>query len=101
MIFNRGRHCETPSSPSRQAPPAVNNIPLPQGWTATSAGQDVVMVTLQPGSAEYNHVQTEFKKTLGSKTIHKIERVENIDLWESYSRYETVTKYFSIFYKVN
>ena len=62
-----------------------------------SAGQDVVMVTLQPGSAQYNHVQTEFKKTLSGKTIHKIERVQNIDLWESYSRYsEHSNKFFHI-----
>jgi hypothetical protein len=53
-----------------------------------TAGQDVVMVALQPGSPQYNHVQAQFKKTLSGKTIHKIERVQNIDLWESYSRYE-------------
>ena len=52
-----------------------------------SPDKDVVMVTLQPGSAQYNHAQTEFKKTLSNKTIHKIERVQNLDLWESYSRW--------------
>ena len=41
------------------------------------------MVALQPGSPHYNRVETEFKKTLKGKTIHKIERVQIIDLWES------------------
>ncbi len=87
MILNRGRQCQTAPSPSRPVLPAVNNVPLPQGWTAIPPGQDVAMVTVQPGSAQYNHVQTEFKKTLSGRTIHKIERMQNIDLWESYSRY--------------
>ncbi|XP_028418569.1 protein mono-ADP-ribosyltransferase PARP11-like [Dendronephthya gigantea] len=51
-----------------------------------SCDQDVSMVTLQQGSPEYLSVEAKFKITLSNKTIHKIERVQNMDLWESYSR---------------
>ena len=60
---------------------------LPREWTAMSENQDVALVPLDPSSNEYSQGEGEFRKTMRGKTIHKIERVQNEDLWESYSRY--------------
>lgn len=82
-------HRRQPAVPSQQSPlarPTSHSVTLPQGWTPMSSDQDVSMVTLQRSSPEYLRVEAKFNITLRGKTIHKIERVQNIDLWESYSR---------------
>lgn len=51
-----------------------------------TADQEFGMVNLAQTSEEYRLAESEFKKTMSGKIIHKIERIQNVDLWESYSR---------------
>ncbi|XP_066507279.1 protein mono-ADP-ribosyltransferase PARP14-like [Hoplias malabaricus] len=60
-----------------------NSEPLPGHWEDMK-GASVKRCKLQPGSQEYNSVETEFTKTGLQNTILSIERVQNSTLWKSY-----------------
>eukprot|EP00062_Callorhinchus_milii_P006503 gi/632947101/ref/XP_007888888.1/ PREDICTED: poly [ADP-ribose] polymerase 12 [Callorhinchus milii] len=56
---------------------------IPAHWDM-SAQSDVgyKVIQLQESSEEYNQVQTLFMRTMSSSTIRKIERIQNLPLWE-------------------
>ncbi|XP_036968283.1 uncharacterized protein LOC119027303 isoform X2 [Acanthopagrus latus] len=62
------------------------NLPdftLPLYWDSMTHGEAFKAVALQPSSAEYKSVKEAFKRTV-SKTVMKIERLQNIHLRKSY-----------------
>ncbi|KAM9335916.1 protein mono-ADP-ribosyltransferase PARP14-like [Symphorus nematophorus] len=62
------------------------NLPdftLPLYWDNMAAGEDLKKVVLQPSSAEYRTVKEAFKRTV-SKTVMKIERLQNVHLRRAY-----------------
>ncbi|KAM8746728.1 protein mono-ADP-ribosyltransferase PARP14-like [Acanthopagrus schlegelii] len=62
------------------------NLPdftLPLYWDSMTHGEAFKVVALQPSSAEYKSVKEAFKRTV-SKTVIKIERLQNIHLRKSY-----------------
>ncbi|XP_067843255.1 protein mono-ADP-ribosyltransferase PARP14 [Heptranchias perlo] len=69
-------------------------IELPATWTDMK-NQEVVMITLQRDTPEYNKVAETFRKSCQKTTVDiiKIERIQNRKLWQSYSvRKETVER---------
>ena len=60
-------------------------IALPKHW-APMPGHDstVHKVQLLPGSHEYQDVLRQFQATVGGVNVHKIERVQNPHLYQSY-----------------
>ncbi|KPP67513.1 poly-like [Scleropages formosus] len=63
----------------------LENLPdfsLPLNWDSMPNGQLFQTFILNPSSSEYQQVRREFKKV--SKTIIKIERIQNIRLRQSY-----------------
>ncbi|XP_043944102.1 protein mono-ADP-ribosyltransferase PARP12-like isoform X3 [Protopterus annectens] len=65
----------------KRRPTQTNNVP--SNWDK-SALPDVgyKLVPLPESSEEYNEIKTLFKKTMDSSTIQKIERIQNLSLWE-------------------
>uniref|UniRef100_A0A3Q3GGE1 Poly [ADP-ribose] polymerase n=1 Tax=Kryptolebias marmoratus TaxID=37003 RepID=A0A3Q3GGE1_KRYMA len=59
------------------------NLELPQHWESMH-GQYFKKVELQHYSSEYQKVATDFLKT-AKYSIHKIERVQNVFLWQAFS----------------
>jgi len=81
-------------------PPAVfhfnpDKLPVNEGWlpmdTETPAWTDLVPLGLQHESMRhlYMRVLAEFHKTLSQQDckVHKIYRVQNLDLWYKYQKY--------------
>ncbi|XP_019506502.1 PREDICTED: poly [ADP-ribose] polymerase 14 [Hipposideros armiger] len=58
-------------------------VELPSHWSDMKQ-QDVSLVELQPGNAEYDTVAKEFNQTCSHFKIKKIERIQNPRLWRSY-----------------
>ncbi|XP_029795296.1 protein mono-ADP-ribosyltransferase PARP14 isoform X2 [Suricata suricatta] len=56
---------------------------IPKHWSDMKQ-QDVCVVELQPGHAEYDTVASKFNQTCSHFYIEKIERIQNPDLWNSY-----------------
>ncbi|XP_072581149.1 protein mono-ADP-ribosyltransferase PARP14 isoform X3 [Vulpes vulpes] len=56
---------------------------IPEHWSDMKQ-QDVCVVELQPGHAEYDTVATKFNQTCSHLYIEKIERIQNPHLWNSY-----------------
>uniref|UniRef100_A0A9L0IUH2 Poly [ADP-ribose] polymerase n=1 Tax=Equus asinus TaxID=9793 RepID=A0A9L0IUH2_EQUAS len=56
---------------------------LPPHWSDMKQ-QNVCVVELQPGHPEYTTVASKFNQTCSNFTIEKIERIQNLDLWNSY-----------------
>ncbi|XP_044039273.1 protein mono-ADP-ribosyltransferase PARP14-like [Siniperca chuatsi] len=59
------------------------DFPLPLYWDNMAAGEVLKVVALQPSSAEYRTVKEAFKRTV-SKTVMKIERLQNVHLRRAY-----------------
>lgn len=82
--------CGIASSRTAERPPhsasLQGNVSLPNEWTPMTDDQEVVTVLLDSSSEQYCQGQREFLKTMNGRTIHKIDRIQNVDLWESYSR---------------
>ncbi|XP_060683064.1 protein mono-ADP-ribosyltransferase PARP14-like isoform X2 [Hemiscyllium ocellatum] len=59
---------------------------LPPNWSYMK-NQEVLIVVLQSGTQEYKDVAKTFKKSCGKTIVDivKIERVQNLKLWQSYS----------------
>ncbi|KAL4232309.1 Poly (ADP-ribose) polymerase [Mactra antiquata] len=61
------------------------DLSLPNTWKPMATTDTLLMVTLTPGSAEYQMVLTDFQRTLGRvPTIAKIERVQNKIMYTQY-----------------
>ncbi|XP_045707985.1 protein mono-ADP-ribosyltransferase PARP15 isoform X2 [Phyllostomus hastatus] len=60
-----------------------NNDDIPESWTDTNQ-QLFCVIQLQPGQSEYDAVKERFSQTCPSYTIEKIERIQNVFLWQSY-----------------
>ncbi|XP_030609932.1 protein mono-ADP-ribosyltransferase PARP14-like [Archocentrus centrarchus] len=64
----------------------LENLPdftFPLYWDNMAATETMKVVTLDPSSAEYHTVKEDFKRTV-SKTVMKIERLQNIHLRRAY-----------------
>ncbi|XP_035874078.1 protein mono-ADP-ribosyltransferase PARP15 isoform X2 [Phyllostomus discolor] len=60
-----------------------SNDDIPESWTDTNQ-QLFCVIQLQPGQSEYDAVKERFSQTCPSYTIEKIERIQNVFLWQSY-----------------
>ncbi|XP_077740585.1 protein mono-ADP-ribosyltransferase PARP14 isoform X6 [Canis aureus] len=60
-----------------------SEVVIPEHWSDMKQ-QDVCVVELQPGHAEYDTVATKFNQTCSHLYIEKIERIQNPHLWNSY-----------------
>nr|XP_060495764.1 protein mono-ADP-ribosyltransferase PARP14 isoform X5 [Panthera onca] len=60
-----------------------SEVGIPEHWSDMKQ-QDVCVVQLQPGHAEYDTVASKFNQTCSHFYIEKIERIQNPDLWNSY-----------------
>ncbi|XP_047730766.1 protein mono-ADP-ribosyltransferase PARP14 isoform X2 [Prionailurus viverrinus] len=60
-----------------------SEVGIPEHWSDMKQ-QDVCVVELQPGHAEYATVASKFNQTCSHFYIEKIERIQNPDLWNSY-----------------
>ncbi|XP_040887490.1 protein mono-ADP-ribosyltransferase PARP14-like [Toxotes jaculatrix] len=56
---------------------------LPLHWDNMAPGETMKVVALQPSSAEYRTIKQAFKQTV-SKTVVKIERLQNVHLHQAY-----------------
>ncbi|XP_032262571.1 protein mono-ADP-ribosyltransferase PARP14 isoform X1 [Phoca vitulina] len=58
-------------------------VKIPEHWSDMKQ-QEVCVVELQPGHAEYNTVASKFNQTCSHFYIKKIERIQNLNLWNCY-----------------
>ncbi|XP_066203706.1 protein mono-ADP-ribosyltransferase PARP15 [Saccopteryx leptura] len=56
---------------------------IPENWTDMNQQLSCV-IQLQPGESEYDNVKNKFFQICFSYTIEKIERIQNIFLWQDY-----------------
>ncbi|XP_055982684.1 protein mono-ADP-ribosyltransferase PARP14-like [Sorex fumeus] len=59
------------------------DVDIPSHWSDMKQ-QNACVVNLPPNHPEYNMVASEFNKTCATFVIEKIERIQNLDLWNSY-----------------
>ncbi|XP_020316936.2 uncharacterized protein LOC109870722 [Oncorhynchus kisutch] len=71
-----------PVHQASQCPAQQDN--LPQHWDTRPATTSVRLYPIQSGSPEYDEVLSLFRATCPDKTIIKIERVQNTNLWNSF-----------------
>ncbi|XP_024266414.1 protein mono-ADP-ribosyltransferase PARP15 isoform X2 [Oncorhynchus tshawytscha] len=64
--------------------PSAQQDNLPQHWDSKPATTSVRLYPVQSGSPEYDEVLSLFQATCPDKTIIKIERVQNTNLWNSF-----------------
>ncbi|XP_054431186.1 protein mono-ADP-ribosyltransferase PARP14 [Pteronotus mesoamericanus] len=60
-----------------------SEVEIPAHWSDMKQ-QDVCLVELQPGHAEYDKVANAFNQTCSQFSIKKIERIQNPHLWKAY-----------------
>ncbi|XP_069886170.1 protein mono-ADP-ribosyltransferase PARP14 isoform X2 [Dipodomys merriami] len=58
-------------------------VAIPANWSDMKQ-QNLCVVELQPGDSEYNKVADKFNETCSKFIIEKIERIQNLGLWNSY-----------------
>lgn len=58
-------------------------VEIPSHWINMNQ-QNVCIVNLPSSHPEYIHVASQFNKTCSTFIIEKIERIQNLDLWNSY-----------------
>uniref|UniRef100_A0ABM0GQU2 Poly [ADP-ribose] polymerase n=1 Tax=Saccoglossus kowalevskii TaxID=10224 RepID=A0ABM0GQU2_SACKO len=75
-------------SPRHKIPTLVESTctGLPSNWEVMPAGKDLAQYHLSPGSRDFQRVEDLFRKTMPSSnsTIVRIERIQNMELWEHY-----------------
>ncbi|XP_060634054.2 protein mono-ADP-ribosyltransferase PARP11 isoform X1 [Anolis sagrei] len=62
------------------------SIPMPSHWEKVNSEEPYQLIPLQRGTNEYNAVASYFGKTMDINQIRRIQRIQNIDLWEFYCR---------------
>ncbi|XP_016048066.2 protein mono-ADP-ribosyltransferase PARP14 isoform X2 [Erinaceus europaeus] len=60
-----------------------SEVEIPAHWSDMRQ-QNVLVVALQPSDPEYTAVASKFNQTCANFKIEKIERIQNLDLWNSY-----------------
>eukprot|EP01048_Picozoa_sp_COSAG05_P025240 COSAG05_NODE_6330_length_978_cov_2.601820_1_plen_264_part_10 len=66
----------------------------PANWTAQPAGQNCMLVDVSSGTAEYNAVRDRMRATMreADRQIQRVQRVQNVLLWEYYSMRKDLMK---------
>ncbi|XP_075756726.1 protein mono-ADP-ribosyltransferase PARP11 isoform X2 [Pelodiscus sinensis] len=57
-------------------------IPMPSHWENVNPEEPYQLIPLQKQTNEYNEVSSLFGKTMDSNRIKRIQRIQNLDLWE-------------------
>ncbi|XP_029453174.1 protein mono-ADP-ribosyltransferase PARP11 isoform X3 [Rhinatrema bivittatum] len=61
-------------------------IPMPAHWENVNTEEPYQLVPLLKQTHEYNEVADRFGKTVPSDRIKRVQRIQNIDLWEFFCR---------------
>ncbi|KAF7248063.1 Protein mono-ADP-ribosyltransferase PARP11 [Varanus komodoensis] len=62
------------------------SIPMPSHWENVNSEEPYQLVPLQKHTNEYNEVANHFGRTMDSNQIKRIQRIQNLDLWEFFCR---------------
>ena len=62
---------------------ALKVVDVPQNWSPQTS--DFVMIRIQKGTGEWDHVQGLVQATVPNAKIQSVERVQNMWLWEKYA----------------
>ena len=60
--------------------------PVPSNWSYTPASEPYTRVTLDSSSWEFKKVEQLFKASMSNVVVKKIDRVQNLFMWEKYRR---------------
>ena len=60
--------------------------PVPSHWSYTPASEPYTRVTLDSSSWEFKKVEQLFKASMSNVVVKKIDRVQNLFMWEKYRR---------------
>ncbi|XP_044273634.1 protein mono-ADP-ribosyltransferase PARP11 isoform X2 [Varanus komodoensis] len=66
------------------------SIPMPSHWENVNSEEPYQLVPLQKHTNEYNEVANHFGRTMDSNQIKRIQRIQNLDLWEFFCSSEFV-----------
>ncbi|XP_008706472.1 protein mono-ADP-ribosyltransferase PARP15 [Ursus maritimus] len=83
VFYDNMKKRENSISPVLQSTGVDTTYNLPEHWTDMNQQLSCV-IKLHPGQSEYNTVKDKFSETCPSYKIKKIERIQNICLWQSY-----------------
>nr|XP_021529654.1 poly [ADP-ribose] polymerase 15 isoform X5 [Aotus nancymaae] len=83
VFYDSMRKRDITVSPTFQSTFSATTYNLPEHWTDMNHQLSCV-VQLHPGQSEYNTIKDKFTQTCSSYTIEKIERIQNVFLWQSY-----------------
>ncbi|KAF6120827.1 poly(ADP-ribose) polymerase family member 15 [Phyllostomus discolor] len=83
VFYGNMKKREITTSPTFQSTSPKAAYDIPESWTDTNQ-QLFCVIQLQPGQSEYDAVKERFSQTCPSYTIEKIERIQNVFLWQSY-----------------
>ncbi|KAJ6668464.1 hypothetical protein lerEdw1_011946 [Lerista edwardsae] len=81
--------------PIKRAPFSINafsyicenqSIPMPSHWENVNSEEPYQLIQLQKQTNEYKDVSSFFGKTMDSNRIKRIQRIQNLDLWEFFCR---------------
>ncbi|XP_074050723.1 protein mono-ADP-ribosyltransferase PARP11 isoform X2 [Macrotis lagotis] len=61
-------------------------IPVPSHWENVNTEEPYQLIPLHKQTNEYNEVANLFGKTVDSNRIKRIQRIQNLDLWEFFCR---------------
>ncbi|XP_033004263.1 protein mono-ADP-ribosyltransferase PARP11 isoform X2 [Lacerta agilis] len=62
------------------------SIPMPSHWENVNSEEPYQLITLHKLTNEYKDVASQFGKTMDSERIRRIQRIQNLDLWEFFCR---------------
>ncbi|XP_054855711.1 protein mono-ADP-ribosyltransferase PARP11 isoform X2 [Eublepharis macularius] len=62
------------------------SIPIPSHWENVNSEEPYQLIPLQKQTNEYNYVASRFGETMESNRIKRIQRIQNLDLWEFFCR---------------
>uniref|UniRef100_A0A670I188 Poly [ADP-ribose] polymerase n=1 Tax=Podarcis muralis TaxID=64176 RepID=A0A670I188_PODMU len=62
------------------------SIPMPSHWENVNSEEPYQLITLHKLTNEYKEVAGQFGKTMDSNRIRRIQRIQNLDLWEFFCR---------------
>ena len=65
-------------------PPPVVWETVPSTWIEHENGEDLMMVKVSQGSAEWKMVEKKLKSSLKKAKLYELSRVQNLHLWEYY-----------------
>ena len=60
--------------------------PVPSHWSYTPASEPYTRVTLDSSSWEFKKVEQLFKASMSNVVVKKIDKVQNLFMWEKYRR---------------